>query len=55
MKHTKWGYVSPTEIKIFSNLDKHFNNKNKQDVTKQKVRPFSMHKNKETKGRHGDM
>ncbi|MDV2911450.1 hypothetical protein R0H03_06205 [Pediococcus acidilactici] len=42
MKMTKWGYISPTEIRIFSDLDKQFKQRKKDDP---KVdRPFIVHK-----------
>lgn len=39
MKMTKWGYISPTEIRIFSDLDKQFKQQRKKDDPKAD-RPF---------------
>jgi hypothetical protein len=43
MKMTKWGYISPTEIRIFSDLDKQFKQNHKKDDPKAD-RPFIVHK-----------
>lgn len=40
---TKWGYISPTEIRIFSDLDKQFKQQRKKDDPKAD-RPFIVHK-----------
>lgn len=58
MKMTKWGYISPTEIRVFSDLDKQFKQQRKKDDPKAD-RPFSLPK-KERKTikidwRRGDM
>lgn len=41
MKQTKYGWCSPTEIKIFGELDKHFKHNKKDDPKAD--RPFSLH------------
>lgn len=41
MKMTKWGYVSPTEIQVFSDLDKQFKQQRKKGDPKTD-RPFSL-------------
>lgn len=43
MKMTKWGYISPTEIQVFSNLDKQFKQQCKKGDLKAD-RPFIVHK-----------
>lgn len=43
MKITKWGYISPTEIKIFSDLDKYFKTQRMKDDPKAD-RPFRLPK-----------
>lgn len=57
MKMTKWGYISPTEIRIFSDLDKQFKQHKKDDPKAD--RPFIVHeKERETikiDWRRGDM
>ncbi|MCM6793034.1 hypothetical protein [Pediococcus pentosaceus] len=58
MKMTKWGYISPTEIRIFSDLDKQFKQQRKKDDFKQD-RPFIVPKEKrgtiKIDWRRGDM
>ncbi|MBF7103942.1 hypothetical protein I6H67_04835 [Pediococcus pentosaceus] len=58
MKMTKWGYISPTEIRIFSDLDKQFKQQRKKDDPKQD-RPFIVPKEKretiKIDWRRGDM
>lgn len=41
---TKWGYISPTEIRIFSDLDKQFKQHKKDDLKAD--RPFNSQKSK---------
>lgn len=43
MKMTKWGYISPTEIRVFSDLDKQFKQQHKKGDPKAD-RPFSLRK-----------
>lgn len=43
MKMTKWGYISPTEIQVFSDLDKQFKQQCKKGDPKAD-RPFIVHK-----------
>ncbi len=55
---TKWGYISPTEIRIFSDLDKQFKQQRKKDDPKAD-RPFIVPKEKretiKVDWRRGDM
>lgn len=45
MKMTKWGYISSTEIRVFSDLDKQFKQQRKKDDPKAD-RPFNSQKSK---------
>ena len=45
---TKWGYISPTEIRIFGDLDKQFKQQHKKDDPKAD-RPFSLYKKERDK------
>lgn len=58
MKMTKWGYISPTEIRIFSDLDKQFKQQREKDDPKAD-RPFIVPKEKretiKIDWRRGDM